>query len=238
MEEQADEANVLYRPRDAAARLGVCVKTLRRWEREGHIKAVRSGSSKTAHRRYDLSTYTGRGRPTDGEADHGESAPQPAEEAVVRVREERKLRVGYCRVSSHHQRDDLARQSTELRSLQPPLDELIEDVGSGLNYKRRGFCRLIARIIAREIGEVVVAYRDRLCRFGFELVQQIATVSKCRITVLHQDVTVTSEQELAADLMDIVHVFSCRRNGKRRYRAISSSKDDSEDSEGSQGGQA
>lgn len=122
----------------------------------------------------------------------------------------------YVRVSSYKQKDDLARQKTFL-SQKFPFHSVISDVGSGLNFKRRGLISLLEHIQDGTVGQIVVTSRDRLCRFGFELIEEIARYNGSKILVLeHNDDS--PEGELAADLLDIVQVFCCRRNGKRRYK--------------------
>jgi putative resolvase len=197
------------RPAVAAAHFGVDVVTLRRWATEGFIRAIQvPGPKGSGHRRYDISSMHS-GVTSALQAKTAE--PSESSQHVQRVR------VGYCRVSSIKQRDDLNRQVEELRSIQPPLDEIVTDIGSGLNYKRKNFQRLIARVTQNGVSDITVAYRDRLCRFGSELVEYVLKLHNCSLTVLHEVHEVSDEQELARDLMDIVHVFSCRRNGRRRY---------------------
>lgn len=203
------------KPAVAAAHFGVDPVTLRRWAAAGVLRYIRvTGPKGDGHRRYDISSvHSG-----DSEPEGAEEAKAVAAREIKRSKEPKRLRIGYCRVSSIKQRDDLDRQVAELRSLQPPLDEIVNDIGSGLNYKRKNFQRLLARVAEGGIENITVAYRDRLCRFGHELVEYILELHDCNLTVLHEVHEVSDEQELARDLMDIVHVFSSRRNGRRRYR--------------------
>lgn len=145
-------------------------------------------------------------------------------------------RVLYARVSSKKQQNDFERQM-QLLQKRFPTGEIISDIGSGINYKRPGFSRLVERICRGEIKEVVVTYRDRLLRFGYELFEQICHEHGVRILVLSQskgfsDPTGTNagtlqeggeyeqradreEQELQEDLLSIVNVFVARQNGRR-----------------------
>jgi len=126
-----------------------------------------------------------------------------------------RVKVIYARVSSRGQKDDLTRQIEYLRTRYPE-HELIEDIGSGLNFKRKGFNALLERIMSGEISEVAVAHRDRLCRFGFELFATIAGHYNCRIMVLDES-KLSPQSELVQDIVSILHVFSCRLYGLRKY---------------------
>jgi len=97
-----------------------------------------------------------------------------------------------------------------------PAHELIEDIGSGLNFKRKGFNALLELILSGDVEEIIVAHKDRLCRFGFEMLQSIASKNNCKLLVIN-DVDMSSEAELVSDLLSIVHVFSCRIDGLKKY---------------------
>lgn len=121
----------------------------------------------------------------------------------------------YVRVSSHKQKDDLERQKNFLSS-KYPNHEVVSDIGSGINFKRPGFVSLLESIQEGAIGEIVVASKDRLCRFGFEIIEWLCQYHNTKLVVLeHRDFS--PEEELSAELLDIVQVFCCRRNGHRRY---------------------
>ena len=126
----------------------------------------------------------------------------------------------YARVSSKKQLDDLHRQVAFLQGGQPHYADYLalSDVGSGINFQRKGLLALLDACLQGTVGEVVIAHRDRLCRFGYELIEQLVKRAGGSITVLgsaHRHVT--SEEELAADLLSIVHIYSCRQMGKRKY---------------------
>jgi len=127
-----------------------------------------------------------------------------------------KKKIIYARVSSRNQKEDLTKQIEFLR-VRFPQHELIEDIGSGLNFKRKGFCSLIERILEKEVSEVVVVHKDRFSRFGFELINLIAKKQDCEIVVL-EDVKLSPQCELMQDLLSIIHVFSCRLYGLRKYK--------------------
>lgn len=121
----------------------------------------------------------------------------------------------YARVSSSGQQNDLTKQIEYLRS-RYPNHELIQDIGSGLNFKRKGLRALLEFILSGDVQEIVVAHKDRLCRFGFELFQILAEKFNTRIVVL-DDTQQSPHDELVADLLSIIHVFSCRLYGLRKY---------------------
>lgn len=132
-----------------------------------------------------------------------------------------RLTIGYCRVSSHKQKDDLERQIENVKlylTAKGQPFEIISDIGSGINYKKKGLRELIKRITQNQVEKVVVLYKDRLLRFGFELIEYIAFLYNCEIEVI--DYTEKSEQqELVEDLVQIITVFSCRLQGKRANKA-------------------
>ena len=129
--------------------------------------------------------------------------------------------IGYCRVSSNKQKDDLERQieSMELYlTAQGKPFEIISDIGPGINYKKKGLKELIKRITQNKVEKVVVLYKDRLLRFGFELVEYIASLYNCDIEII-DNTEKPEQQELVEDLVQIITVFSCKLQGKRANKA-------------------
>ena len=126
----------------------------------------------------------------------------------------------YARVSSKKQHDDLLRQIDFLRSKHPSYASytLVQDIASGINFQRKGLRLILDACLQGTIGEVVVAHRDRLARFGFEILQYIIEKAGGKLTVLEASNHTSSEQELSDDLLSIVHVYCCRRMGKRSYK--------------------
>jgi excisionase family DNA binding protein len=175
-------------PRIAATRLGVSTKTLERWLDQGKIKAFITPGGQ---RRYDL-------------------------ESVVDSESRARVTILYARVSSRAQKSDLISQIDFLQSHYPGC-EVIQDIGSGLNYKRKGFLALLERILSDDVGLVVVAHKDRLARFGFDLVAWLCNRQKCEILVLNQT-HLSPEREMVEDILAIIHVFSCRLYGLRKYK--------------------
>ena len=121
----------------------------------------------------------------------------------------------YCRVSSTKQKEDLARQVAYMYSLFPQA-QIIQDIGSGLNYKRKGLRAILERLMQGDQLTIVVANTDRLTRFGFELMEYLVSVNGGKILVLDQPKS-SPPSELTADLLSIIHVFSCRVHGLRKY---------------------
>lgn len=142
---------------------------------------------------------------------------------VLNIKEDKKSKViiGYCRVSSYKQKDDLQRQVENMKlylDKQNKNYEIIEDIGSGINYTKKGLRTLLRKIVNNEVEKVVVLYKDRLLRFGFELVEYIANLYGCEIEVI-DSTEKTEQQELIEDLVQIITVFSCKLQGKRANKA-------------------
>ena len=126
----------------------------------------------------------------------------------------------YARVSSIHQKDDIERQIKQLSDNYPNY-EVIKYIGSGINFKRIGFLKLIERTINRDFEEIVVAHRDRLSRFGFDFLKWLVFQFGVSLVVLNDTSNQSSKQELTKDILSIIHVFSCRQNGRRKYKQAS-----------------
>ena len=139
---------------------------------------------------------------------------QPEKEQVPRIK------FLYARVSSKKQSDDLERQVEFLQNWAGDRFSeysVIKDIGSGINFKRKGFESILDRCFHGVIEEVVVAHKDRLSRFAFDLIETIVKKAGGKITVITDSGNTSSEQELAEDLLSIVHIYSCRQMGKRSY---------------------
>jgi excisionase family DNA binding protein len=177
-------------PKQAAKILGVHVSSLRRWENEGKLTAIRTPGGQ---RRFLLSQV--------------EKAAQINSPVIT---------VCYARVSTHGQRDDLDQQIEFLRSRFPEA-ELLSEIGSGLNFRRRKFLSILDRVLAGDVKRIVVAHPDRLVRFGFELVKWLCEKTDCQLVVLNER-KLSPEQELIQDMLSIVHCFSSRLYGLRKYK--------------------
>ena len=198
----------------ACSKLGVSGNTLRSWADRGLIPCKYTVGG---HRRFNINKLDNDTKKT---ADHrrtsGASQTNQTESRGSRTTSGRKA--VYCRVSSTKQRDDLQRQVAAMQE-KYPTHEIYQDIGSGLNYKRKALKRLLGLVQSGDIKEVVVAHRDRLARFGVDLIEWIITSAGASLIILdtnhrHQP---GSSAELTEDLLAVVHVFSCRLNGKRRY---------------------
>ena len=177
--------------------IGVTPQTLRNWDRSGKLHPHHTSSN--GYRYYSEEQLN----------------------TVAGIKAEPKKVIGYCRVSSPKQKDDLERQIENLRTYlyaQGKPFDIITDIGYGINYKKKGLLELIRRIESNQAEKVVVLYKDRLLRFGFELIETIAAIHDCKIEIV--DTTQKSEQqELVEDLMQIITVFSCKLQGKRANKA-------------------
>jgi len=180
----------LLRPEEASRILNITQQSLINWTNDGKIECVRT---KGGHRRFLLSTLV------------------PFSKCSF---EKPKRNICYCRVSTASQKEDLERQVTYFRNKYPNY-EIIKDIGSGINFKRKGFNSILDSAIKGDIGEIVVTHQDRLCRFGFEFVERIIEQhSNGKIVVLNQ-IKTSPEQELVNDLISIITVFSSRLYGLR-----------------------
>jgi len=189
-------------PREAAKQLGVTYRTLLRWEAEGKIQTIKT---LTGFRRFNVET----------------AEKQPPKD--------KRKSYCYCRVSSRKQLPNL-RNQIQFMKQKYPNHEIISDVASGLNYKRKGLQRILESARRGTLSEVVVAYKDRLARFGVELIEDTIKFRGGSLVVLNQ-CSDENSQELTDDLISIVTVFAARQHGKRRYKLHIEENQDSSDSE-------
>lgn len=176
--------------------LGVNEATLRRWADNGLFPSYKSPKGT---RYYQVDQFL----KTQSETDKIESNS--------------KQKICYCRVSSKNQKDDLQRQTLYMQTAFPK-HRIITDIGSGINFKRPGLRTILELAGKGDVEEVVVAYRDRLCRFAFELIEWILQTNDVKLLVLHEAMDSSEQSELAEDLLAIINVFNCRVNGKRKYK--------------------
>ena len=176
--------------------LGVTAQTLRNWDREGKLKPAYVKSN--GYRYYSL-------------------------DEILSFTQERKTKkelkvIGYARVSSNKQSDELARQVENLNKIlkEKYTDfEIISDIGSGINYTNPGLKKLIELINKKEVDLIVVLYKDRLVRFGFELIEYFAKLNNVKIEILDNNEK-PQETELVEDLVQIITAFSCIIQGTRK----------------------
>lgn len=129
-------------------------------------------------------------------------------------------KICYCRVSSKKQMEDLQRQKKVMKELYPD-HELIWDIGSGLNEKRKGYLKILDYAIKGELAELVIAYKDRLCRFGYDTMEYIIKkYSKGKIIVLNKTEEETPTEELTKDVISIMNVYVAKVNGLRKYKKL------------------
>lgn len=194
-----------YNISEFAKRIGKSASSLRNWDREGTLKP--DYLSPGGHRMY--------------------SEEQACKFLGLDYREEVNIStydkkvVGYCRVSTRKQKDDLTRQMELVQSYMIARGyqfEMISDIGSGINYNNKGLNKLIKEIVNNKVEKVVVLYKDRLVSFGFELIESICKEFNVSIEIIDSTQR-TDEQELVEDMIQIVTVFSCRLQGKRANKA-------------------
>lgn len=189
-----------YTISQAAKYLHVGISTLRFWETEGKIKPLRTTGNQ---RRYTKDMLDG--------VLTGNKVKNTKYKPII----------GYCRVSSSHQKDDLNRQKEVIQTYcekQGQPFRIITDIGSGLNYKRKGFNELIRLICNHQCSQIVVNYQDRLVRFGFDLMQTICQENDVELIVLNQTQIEDPNQELVQDVLSVITVFSAKLYGKRSHK--------------------
>jgi excisionase family DNA binding protein len=186
-----------YKPQEFAKMLGVSVKTLQRWDREGKLKAYRTPTDRRYYTHKQYVDYMGATHTKDGKT------------------------IIYARVSSVGQKDDLVNQIEFLKQFANAhgmiVDEILEDIGSGLNYNRKKWNMLIDACVAGAVKTIIIAHKDRFIRFGYDWFERFLKTRGVEIIVVNND-RVSPEQELINDLVSIIHVFSCRIYGLRKYK--------------------
>lgn len=185
-----------YSAKEVTRILGVTAQTLRNWDKQNKLKP--SYTKSNGYRYY-------------------------SEESILSYTQERKTKkdinvIGYARVSSKKQVDDLNRQIDNLNkyiSNKYTSFEIISDVGSGINYKKPGLLKLIDKINKKEVDLIIVLYKDRLLRFGFELIEYFASINNVKIEVIDK-IDKEEQQELVEDLVQIINVYACKLQGRRK----------------------
>lgn len=178
----------------AAKHFGVSQDTLRRWERAGKISSERTPRG---HRRYDLSKFSG---------------------VFPKALGMKKHSLAYARVSSHDQKEDLIRQAQVLENFCVAngwIHEIIQDLGSGLNFQKRGLKKLIQMICSEKIERLILTHKDRLLRFGSELVFSLCEQFGVEVIIMNRSGDTRFEDDLVQDVLEIITVFSARLYGAR-----------------------
>ena len=192
--------------KEATEKLGVHQRTLYQWDKKGWIETIRTDGNK---RLYNVDKYL-REKKCNNDVDCIKNLDN-----IDNIKG--KLKISYVRVSSQGEKDDLERQKKQMKELYPE-HIMIEDIGSGVNLNKRGIRKIINLAIEGRIEELVVAYKDRLARFGYELIEDlITTYSKGKIIVINKKKDIKAEEELAYDVIQIMNVFTAKMNGLRKY---------------------
>src|SRR3989440_8375604 len=189
----------IYSPKEFGALIGKSVITLQKWDRKGVLRAQRSPTNRRYYTHDQYLQYRGL------------------------VAQEQGLTIVYARVSGVAQKPELANQVNALETYckqhSITVDEWMSDIGSGLNYKRRRFNRLMEMIELGQGRSLIIAHRDRLVRFGYEYFEAFCERHHTELVVINGE-AMSPEQELVRDLIAIVTVFSARLHGLRSYRNV------------------
>ena len=184
---------------EAAQYLGVSIMTLRRWDESGKLKPIKTVGK---HRRYDINDLN--------------DYLFHKDDNIIKENSHYRV-VCYARVSSNDQKDDLERQAILLEEYCKKNNykyETIKDLGSGLNYKKKGLNKLINKVINKEVDKIIISYKDRLIRFGYELIEHLCNKNDVEIVVLNNEEK-DKNKELVEDMLSIITVFSSRLYGSR-----------------------
>lgn len=195
----------MLKPKEMAQKLGVSISTLQRWDREGVLKAYRNPKNRRYYTEEQYLNYMGMGD------------------------DKKRKVVAYSRVSSRNQKDDLNNQFNFIKNYCNAkgiiVDDYMSDIGSGLNYKRKNWNKLLDQVMNNEIETIYITYKDRFIRFGYDWFENLCHQFDTQIVVLN-DKTTSPQQELVEDLISIIHVFSCRIYGLRKYKTDIKEDDD------------
>jgi len=187
-----------YTARQFAEAIGVSIKTLQRWDREGRLNPIsRSPGNRRIYSQAQLDQILNQGK------------------------QKTRIVLAYVRVSSQAQKPDLENQKKALEQFCIArgivVNEWVSEIGDGLNFKRPKFISVVDRIVQGKLKTLVIAHKDRLARFGFDLIQHLCETNGCGLLVLNTE-TLSPEREMVEDLMTITHCFSARLYGLRNYR--------------------
>jgi predicted site-specific integrase-resolvase len=188
--------NSNYKPHEFAELLNISVKTLQRWDREEILNAFRTPTNRRYYTYEQYLEYKG-------------------------ITKNEKKVVIYTRVSTSNQKDDLKNQVEFLKQYANAkgiiVDEVIEDYGSGLNYNRKKWNKLLDECMLSEIGTIIIANKDRFIRFGYDWFERFLSKFNVKLIVVNNE-TLSPNEELVQDIISILHIFSCRIYGLRKYK--------------------
>jgi len=177
---------------EALKTLGICYKTLYKMAEKKEINTIKVGENTL----YNVNKYL--------------------REKNILYKE--RIKICYCRVSSNKQKEDLERQIKYMKE-KFPTHIIIKDIGSGLNYKRKGLEEIMKKAINGEIEELIITYKDRLTRFGYEMIEWLITkYSNGKIIIINKNEEETPVEELTKDIVSIMNVYVAKVNGLRRYK--------------------
>lgn len=187
----------VYKPKDFAKMLNVSVKTLQRWDNDGTLKAYRNPKDRRYYTHEQYLLFKGLSSKID------------------------KKIVIYTRVSTNNQKDSLNNQIEFLKNYANArgyiVDEIITDIGSGLNYNRKKWNEMIANCINQKIKTIIISNKDRFIRFGYDWFEQFLLSYGVSIIVVNND-KLSPNKELIQDLISIIHIFSCKIYGLKKYK--------------------
>ena len=188
----------IYNVSDFSQITGISVKTLQRWDRQGRLVPDRTPTNRRVYNEQHLSIALGRA-----------------------FQNEERETVIYARVSSQNQKPDLDNQTKILTEFCLTsgymVDRQVKEVGGGLNFKRKKFVKLLDQVMSGKIERLIIAHKDRLSRFGFDLIEHICKINNCELIVMDNE-QLSPEQEMIQDMLMIVHCFSARLYGLRNYK--------------------
>lgn len=183
--------------------LGISAMTLLKLEEMNKIEVIKTIGG---HRKYNVKKYI--------EDNKKESEPI---EKTKKDKNNKKQNICYVRVSTSGQKSDLEHQKYYMKKKYPKY-EIIEDIGSGINFNRKGLRKIIKLGIEGKINKLVVAYKDRLTRFGFELIEDIIKeYSDGEIIIENEKEDKEPKEELVEDVLQILNVYTAKMNGLRKY---------------------
>jgi len=189
--------------------LGIHQRTLMNWDKKGLIDVIRTPGNK---RLYNVKKYLEKNK---FKCDNS-NLVKGCDFIIDEINE--KINICYIRVSTYGQKDDLERQKQYMIEKFPKL-KIIEDVGSGINFKRKGLLKIIQLAIDGKLNKLIVAHKDRLARFGYELIDFIIKeYSNGEIIILNKEEDLEPEEEMVKDVLQIMNVFTAKMNGLRKYK--------------------
>jgi len=188
----------IFKVGEFAEKIGRSVSTLQKWDRAGKLKARRTSTNRRFYTDEDFRIVM-----------NLETSPED------------RVSYSYARVSSAGQKSDLESQKRAIQQFCQasgiPIQEHLSDIGSGLNYKRKNFVQLMEWVEKREVASIVIAHRDRLVRFGFEWFEEFCKKHGVKVIVINNE-SLSPQAEMTQDLLSIIHCFSSRLYGLRKYK--------------------